>query len=218
MWHCFAKGARGVLVARAIHALVPAGPAGAVLDCSQQSSQPLGHLSRYITNCRRSGCCALFRQGARCVLVTPGILPYAPTGPDFGCSDLFRTNQSTTRTPLQFYSDFQRFKPMWHCFAKGARGVLVARAIHTLVPAGPAGAVLDCSQQSSQPLGHLSRYITNCRRSGCCALFRQGARCVLVTPGILPYAPLGPAFGCSDLFRTNQSTTRTPLQIFLTVC
>ncbi len=30
---------------------------------------------------------------------------------------------------------------------------------------------------------------------------------VLVTPGILPFAPSGPAFGCSDLFRTNQSTT-----------
>ena len=181
---CFAKGARCVLVARAVHALVPAGPAIAVLDCSRQSSQPLGHLSRYITNCRRSGCCALFRQGARCVLVTRCCPAPRPLGQLTMFAVLICSGQISQ--PLGHLSSFIRLS------SRQTGKVLLFRERSThcvLVTPGSCPsplrgqplAVLICSRQISQPLGHLSRFFKLSANQAVRYCFAKGACCVFFT-------------------------------------
>ncbi len=54
-----------------------------------------------------------------------------------------------------------------------------------------------------QPLGHLSSLFQFLMFDNTMSYSTAEHLCVLVTPGVLPFAPLGPAFGCSNLFLTN---------------
>jgi len=89
------------------------------------------------------------------VHVTSGLLPFAPSGSACGCSRLFRTIWSTTRTSLQNSFVLQQsINPKAH-----AACTLLRASCPSPLRGQPAAAP-DCSRQSGQLLGHLSRTLS----------------------------------------------------------